>query len=194
MVRPSVNRGFSLIELLLVLGVIALLLVAAFVVYPQVRDRALINEELTGMRTLSEGLRSRFPNGDYRGVDSTYVVNAKLLPAVYLRPDGSGLLNRWGDTMYISGYGDGANPNDTTQRMNRVQIDYKGFPKKHCVALVSGIAQFADAVYVGGFGQTMGNADTKVDPNDVNSIVSRCSQTSSVANTEDKLVMHIYIR
>ncbi|WP_395137099.1 hypothetical protein [Stenotrophomonas geniculata] len=88
----------------------------------------------------------------------------------------------------------GTNPNDPSQRMRRVQIDYKGFPKKHCFALVSGLVPFVDAVYVGTFGGTLGTPDTKVDPGDVQSIVARCTQTSTVPNTEDKLVMLIFIR
>jgi len=194
MARQAARRGFSLIEVLLALGVLALLLAAAFVIYPQVRDRALIKEEISNLQALTAGLHSHFPSGDYRGVTSAYVAKAGLLPPIYLRPDRNGLLNRWGDTMYVSGYGDGLNPNDPSQRMSRVQIDYKGFPKKHCVALVSGLVPFADAVYVGRFGATLGTADTKVDRDSVQSIVARCSQTSTVPNTEDKLVMLIFIR
>lgn len=194
MARRATKRGFSLIEVLLALGVLALLLAAAFAIYPQVRDRALVNEEISNLRALVAGLHARFPSGDYRGVTSAYVAKAGLLPSIYLRPDGNGLLNRWGDTMYVSGYGEGTNPNDPSQRMRRVQIDYKGFPQKHCVALVSGLTPFADAVYVGTFGGTLGTADTKVDPGNVGSIVARCTQTSTVPNTEDKLVMLIFIR
>nr|WP_312391279.1 hypothetical protein [Stenotrophomonas geniculata] len=40
----------------------------------------------------------------------------------------------------------------------------------------------------------MGTPDTKVDPGDVQSIVARCTQTSTVPNTEDKLAMLIFIR
>ncbi|MGB5954113.1 type 4 pilus major pilin [Pseudomonas sp.] len=194
MAKRVARRGFSLIEVLLALGVLALLLAAAFVIYRQVRDRALVNEEISNLRALVAGLHSRFPSGDYRAVTSAYVAKAGLLPSIYLRPDGNGLLNRWGDTMYVSGYGEGANPNDPSQRMRRVQIDYKGFPKKHCVALVSGLIPFANAVYVGTFGGTLGAPDTQVDPGNVRSIVTRCTQTSTVPNTEDKLVMLIFVR
>lgn len=38
------NKGFSLLELLLVLGVMALLLVAMFLVYPRIRDAAAARE------------------------------------------------------------------------------------------------------------------------------------------------------
>ncbi|WP_117102748.1 prepilin-type N-terminal cleavage/methylation domain-containing protein, partial [Klebsiella pneumoniae] len=39
------KKGFSLLELLLVLGIIAALVVSAFVVYPKVRDARYIDIE-----------------------------------------------------------------------------------------------------------------------------------------------------
>lgn len=46
---PRFQKGFSLIELLLVLGVLAILLIAAFIVYPQVRQQNLINKEIVAL-------------------------------------------------------------------------------------------------------------------------------------------------
>lgn len=46
---PRSQKGFSLIELLLVLGVLAILLIAAFIVYPQVRQQNLINKEIVAL-------------------------------------------------------------------------------------------------------------------------------------------------
>ena len=69
MLLPSFSRtrsaGFSLIELLLVLGIIAILLVAAFVVYPQVRDRNQANVEVTNLATMKKPGRFR-PRGAER--------------------------------------------------------------------------------------------------------------------------------
>ena len=56
---PRGAKGFSLIELLLVLGVIASLAVAAFVVYPRVKQRHVINQTVDQLYTVREAL----PNG-----------------------------------------------------------------------------------------------------------------------------------
>ena len=66
----SQPRGFSLIELLLVLGVLAILLVAAFVVYPQVRARNQANTEAANVRTIQANVRTLFysKNGSYAGI------------------------------------------------------------------------------------------------------------------------------
>ena len=39
------RKGFSLLELLLVLGIIAALIVAAFIVYPKVRTSQIVDAE-----------------------------------------------------------------------------------------------------------------------------------------------------
>lgn len=63
------QRGFSLVELLLVLGVLALLLVAAFVVYPQVRDRNQANQEVSNLKAIQANVRGLFwSKGRYNGL------------------------------------------------------------------------------------------------------------------------------
>lgn len=52
------QAGFSLIELLLVLGVLAILLIAAFVVYPQVRDRIQIDREVKSIQFVNAKLKA----------------------------------------------------------------------------------------------------------------------------------------
>ena len=56
---PRGAKGFSLLELLLVLGVTASMMVAAFVVYPQAKRSHVINQTVDQLYTVREAL----PNG-----------------------------------------------------------------------------------------------------------------------------------
>lgn len=64
------NKGFSLVELLLVLGVIAVILVGAFVVYPQVRDKHRATTEASNIITIQTSVRNIFASrfGNYAGL------------------------------------------------------------------------------------------------------------------------------
>lgn len=62
------RQGFSLIELLLVLGVLALLLVAMFVVYPSVRTEMRVGKEVSYISGAVAKFQSQFPNNRYGGV------------------------------------------------------------------------------------------------------------------------------
>jgi len=67
------NRGFSLIELLLVLGVIAVLLVGMFVVYPMVRADMRANKEVAFIAAALARVQSQFPPSSYRGLANVWV-------------------------------------------------------------------------------------------------------------------------
>jgi len=72
---PSFARrrhGFSLIELLLVLGVVAVLLVAMFVVYPAVRTEIRVGKEISYITGAVAKFQTQFPNNRYNGVQAVW--------------------------------------------------------------------------------------------------------------------------
>lgn len=58
--NSRIQVGFSLIELLLVLGIVCILLVASFVIYPQVRDARLGNDEAARFSATAAGLSAYY--------------------------------------------------------------------------------------------------------------------------------------
>lgn len=63
------KNGFSLIETLLVLGVLAVILIAAFVIYPKVRDNTRASNEATNIRMIQTNVRNTYLNkGNYSGL------------------------------------------------------------------------------------------------------------------------------
>ena len=90
--RPRLSHtlaspGFSLIELLLVLGVIAILLVASFVIYPQVSHANRVKTETTNLAAIQASTRSLFAHsgGNYAllppEVSTATLNNARVFPA-----------------------------------------------------------------------------------------------------------------
>lgn len=135
--------GFSLIELLLVLGVLAILLVAMFVVYPQVRTSQQASREAGNVILLQAGIRTAFASrGVYSalgamnsGRGETFVNQSRIAPATLNdgNPSSNQLQSSWGPVLIHSnigayaGYGAG--------RM--FVIRYMDVPKAACVDFVS---------------------------------------------------------
>lgn len=134
------QRGFSLVELLLVLGVLAILLVAAFVVFPQVRDRNQANAEVTNLTTTKAGINNLYASkgGVYTGLTNTVAINARVYPTSMTASGSS--LSSWGGAVTTAV--DGSNP-------RRFTITYADVPQGVCLGLVSGAASNFEQIEVG---------------------------------------------
>lgn len=135
------HAGFSLIELLLVLGVLAILLIAAFVVYPQVRDRNQINQELTNLTAIKANVSSLYASRrNYESLNTGIANQARVFPSSINGGDyrdGAGLTPSWGGSIGIGPYpvaigGYGAN--------GTYMISYTDVPQSVCLGFLSGAA------------------------------------------------------
>jgi prepilin-type N-terminal cleavage/methylation domain-containing protein len=151
-------KGFSLIELLLVLGVLAILLVAAFVVYPQVRDRNQANAEVSNLTALKANITNLYASrgGNYDGLNTGVANQARAFPSsmnggrygASIQPAAA-----WGGNVTVAV---NAAPTTTTQTPSGVlsanrsfSITYAGVPDGVCLGLVSGAASNFQGVRVG---------------------------------------------
>lgn len=144
------QRGFSLVELLLVLGVLAILLVAAFVVFPQVRDRNQANAEVTNLTTIKAGITNLYASkgGNYTGLATGVVNQARIFPSsmnggVYT--SSAVIRASWGGAVTVDAVGTAPNQRQFSITMNEV-------PAGVCLGLVSGAASNFDQITVGGTG------------------------------------------
>ena len=104
--RARSSQGFSLIELLLVLGVLAILLVAAFVVYPQVRARNQVNNEVQNLAAMKAGFLSLYANGgDWTTLSRGVANQARIFPVTMNGGDYGAtapITSSWGQPVMIS--------------------------------------------------------------------------------------------
>lgn len=149
-------KGFSLIELLLVLGVLAILLVAAFVVYPQVRDRNQANAEVSNLTAIKANITNLYASrgGNYDGLTTDVANQARAFPSSM-----NGGSYTAGTTINAAWGGEVTVEEGTNNRL--FEIEYTAVPDGVCLGLVSGAASNFQQVEIGGTGVfTSGSTET----------------------------------
>ena len=75
------KKGFSLLELLLVMGIIAALIVAAFIVYPKVQASQRSQAESNNIATIQAGVKSLYSStSNYTGLTTSVAIQSKIFP------------------------------------------------------------------------------------------------------------------
>ena len=143
-------RGFSLIELLLVLGVLAILLVAAFVVYPQVRDRNQANAEVSNLTTIKANINNLYASkgGNYTGLTNTVALNARAYPQNMVIAAGADPVAN--PAAAAAAWGGAVTTVVNAGSARLFDITYAAVPDGVCLGLVSGAAGNFENITVDG--------------------------------------------
>lgn len=170
------NDGFSLIELLLVLGVIAILLVAAFVVYPQVRTKQMVNKELVGLRTITASIQSMYASKkNYLGFSANTLVQAHLVPSNMRNLTNGRATNMAGAAMTFTPYGESDTSLSGTYRP-RIRVFSPNIPEEACVDLALGVSDFSEHLYVGAASSLSFSEAYKFKKgDDISEVIQNCS-------------------
>lgn len=180
--RPT-KRGFSLIELLLTLGVIAILLVAAFVIYPKVRLSQQINQEKANLSALQAGIRSMLAGqggnysvlgavGETRG--NRFANQARVVPITMNGGDyeGSTITNGWNGAVVLHST---VGSFEGYQAGRSFGIQYNGIPTEACVDFFTRTIGGFSAAWING----STGAGTYLTPqSDVALVAQRCQLQS----------------
>lgn len=141
------QAGFSLVEILLVLGIIAILAIAAFIVYPQAQDSNRANTAQTNLISMAAGIKNLYGSTrDYASLTTELANKAGVVPTSMNggNPDAAGITSAWSAPVDI---GPGA-VDATTGAAPTFTITFQDMPGTICAKLVPGVMQNFKKVYV----------------------------------------------
>lgn len=140
------NQGFSLVEILLVIGIIIALAIAAFILYPRVQSSQQANAEGQNITAILAQTKQVFSNGLYDGLTNDVANSARIFPSSMngnVNAAGTAIKNVWGGAVTI------ADPNAALGD-RQFTLKYVGVPSEPCSRLVSGVGNNVDRVFVKG--------------------------------------------
>lgn len=142
------NQGFSLVELLIVMAVIAAMAIIAFLAYPRVMAGRNANYESQVLATAAASAKALFASGNYSGLNNTVAGRAKFFPDVmHSGANGETIVNQFGGDVTVSGSTNAGVAVTTGAR--HFAITYEDVPTAVCSRLAPALAQNFGAVSVG---------------------------------------------
>lgn len=137
------SKGFTLVEILLVVGFIALASIGIYAVYNKVTTTAKANTENTNLQTVRAGIKQLFGSQkNYTGLTSDVVRNARISPQGMHTGGASGLVNSFGGDVVIVPQALGGTEG--------FRITTNSIPGDVCVKLATGAGASFDQVTIGG--------------------------------------------
>ena len=153
--KKAANAGFSLIELLLVLTVIAALAVAAFIVFPLVQASRAASYQSQLLASAKASTQALFTSQDYRRLITSVAVDSKFFPDAMLDTTAKTITNQWGGVVTMSwqtAAGAAAPTNNAAANATPARffsVIYQDVPANVCAKLVAGVSSSYGAIYVG---------------------------------------------
>ena len=178
--RTQNKKGFSLIELLLVLGIIAALAITAFMIYPKVSSSNNAQTEASNINTIKASVSSLYSSSpDYNGLTTEVGIKSKIFPDTMVNTAGTAALNTFKGPVTLATSAE--SPSGVAD--SAFTISYEDVPSAECVKIVSAVASNFYKVTVGGTAvkeTTAGSAGT--------SSVDVAKLTAACATGDTKIV------
>jgi type II secretory pathway pseudopilin PulG len=146
--KKNAARGFTLIEILLVVGFIALLSIGIFMTYNKVQSGNVANTEARNIATIQAGIKNIYAGSvDYSTITVTALLQAYVVPDSMRSPAGAAatqIMNTFGGTVTVAptAFNGGTN--------NAFDITYNNVSLDVCSKLASVAGQNFNKVLVGG--------------------------------------------
>ncbi|VGD51134.1 Bundle-forming pilin [Klebsiella pneumoniae] len=171
------KKGFSLLELLLVLGIIAALVVAAFIVYPKVQASQRAQAESNNIAAIQAGVKALYTStSSFTGLTNSVAAKANIFPDNMLINSGTFArpINAFkGDVTLAS-----ANTGPSGATGSSFTITYDNVPAAECTKIITAAA---GNFYTAGVG-TAGNVKAAGEVLDVAKTATQC-QNGGNSNT-----------
>ena len=173
------KKAFTLIEVLIVLGIAAIVAAAAYFTYNAVRTTNQANEEIRRLAILRDGIRNTYASQrDYQGLTTTTVANSGLVPDG-LRVVGGQIYS----DLNTSGYNISSNHGIGGSFPQKSFMIIIGVNKKTCEKVAQGLVASWDYVKIMGSTARFWTANTPVD---ATAILTGCTQSDT-----DNIIINI---
>lgn len=173
--------GFSLIELLLVLAIIAALAVAAFIVYPRVQAGRNATYESQILSSAQAGVKALFTTNNFRNINKAAAYNAEIFPK-NMNISATDIQNQWTGAVDVTpSTAAGADDSAGTGPARYFRIVYPTVPTDVCIRLASAAVQNFGTVTVQGVVVQDSYSATQVPLNEA-AIATNCKQTDGNAD------------
>ncbi len=171
------KKGFSLLELLLVLGIIAALVVAAFIVYPKVQASQRAQAESNNIATIQAGVKALYTStSSFTGLTNSVAAKANIFPDNMLINSGTFArpINAFKGNVTLAADKTGPSGADGSS----FTITYSNVPAAECTKIITAAA---GNFYAAGVG-TAGNVKAAGEVLDVAKTATQC-QNGGNSNT-----------
>ena len=144
--KKRINKGFTLTEVLLAIGISALIIITIFIAYPRAVASKNARAEVSNISTIRAGMSSLFAGVPLESQSTSSNMNSIFVKAGVVPDDmisnaSSGTLeNIWGGDVYLG----------TTAINGRKSfaIQYNFVPVEECVKMVTAAAPFFDQIII----------------------------------------------
>lgn len=166
MLKNSKLKGFSLLELMLVLGIIAALIVAAFMIFPKIENSRKANEEVKSIITIKNGIIETYSGkaGYDNGItDSRMISN--------ISPKG----NKWNSNEWGGGF-------SIMAQMGDLGFSFvtRAVPQDACIKIVNQLKEQFVRIYVNNTAVVSTSKYYALVPFDMATLTSTCSDKSEI--------------
>jgi len=138
------RKGFTLIEVLLVVGFIAIASVGVYVIYNKVQTTNNANKEAKNLDLIRAGIKQLYSTQtSYAGLSNQVVNSARITPENMTTSNNNQIVNSFGGSVTITP----VSLNNGTN--NAFRITYERVPGEVCIKLASSVAAQFNQVTVG---------------------------------------------
>lgn len=187
------KKGFSLLELLLVLGIVAALIVASFIVYPKVRDARYVDIEAKHIGQIYASVRNVYVGKpDYSGLATTAVaIPAQFFPDDMLKKNITWGISSWGCYVVV----DANDVSPSGLAASSFTISYSDVPDSVCIRLITAVVGAFYNIYISnqkginsGGESASKNYGTLVKQNGNNTDIALASSTCQSGGQNNRIV------
>ncbi len=139
------NRGFTLVEVLLVVGFVALASIGIYAVYNKISTSYKASETSRQVLLIIDGVKNLYGNQNtYGGLSNSVVINSRMLPSSMV--DGATITDKFGNEITVrpTSYGGVLN--------NVITIELTSVPPEACAKIAPLVSQSVEGISVNGDG------------------------------------------